>query len=113
NDRIAPRLLVIGERDDFAKFVTEQRLPDCRLIRNDAAIGIAVPSAEDNISFLLARIGVAQTDYGANGNLRRVRIFERGAPSIVEGAFQFGFAPHQDSLHFLGGLELEILAEIA
>ncbi len=60
----------------FANFMPEQRLPDGGLIRDDVAIGIAVPRAENRVSLFVVCFSIAQGDDRADGNTRRIGIFE-------------------------------------
>ena len=63
-------------RDSVADFMAEQRLPNCRLIRDDVVIGIAIPGAEDGVCFFLVRLQVVQRNGCADGGTRGVGIFK-------------------------------------
>jgi hypothetical protein len=54
----------------------EQRLTDGGLVRDNVAIGIAVPRAKDGVSLFVVCFSIAQGDDRADGNTRCIGIFE-------------------------------------
>jgi hypothetical protein len=53
-DRFVGGGAVIGIHcDAITGFFTQERLPDCSLIGNNVAFGVAVPSPKDGITFFL------------------------------------------------------------
>ena len=56
--------------------MTEQRLTDGGLVRDNVTIGIAVPRAEDRVSLFVVCFSIAQGDDRADGNSRRIGIFK-------------------------------------
>ena len=76
------------------------------------SVGRAVPGSEDAIGLFGAAF-VSQGDDGADGDLGRIGVFEAGSTGAGKVAFGLRAAPHEDTLLFLGGLELEVFAQIA
>ena len=112
-DPVALGFVIDFKLSFLARFLAKERLTKRREITEDWIVGIAVPSAKDDKGLRLVCAEVRHADLVADGDLVCRGIGEVGASGACQVDLQLALAGHQQFLHFLGCLELVVLAQIA
>src|SRR6478752_1701788 len=105
--------VLAGQIDLLADGFTEQSLGADGEVGNDVLLNLRVPRSKNAVGLLRAGFRILEGDHGAHADDGVGGVGEVGAFGAVEVALHLKTAAGQHQGVFLGGLELEIFAQVA